>query len=98
MRGCAGRVLLQNMTDSVPGVIYPLIGLTGFVELSALASWGIELWRTIDIVKKNPASDLVMPLPLTVRLKLHTVHNATSKWLSLDSEDYNQLMAVERTN
>jgi hypothetical protein len=35
--GCAGRVLLQNMTDSVPGVADPPIDLTGFVELSALA-------------------------------------------------------------
>src|SRR5581483_9695181 len=32
--GCAGRVLLQVLTDFVPGIAYPLIGFTGFIELT----------------------------------------------------------------
>jgi hypothetical protein len=34
--GCAGRVLLQVLTDFVPNVAYPLIGFTGFIELTGL--------------------------------------------------------------
>lgn len=46
--GCAGRVLLQVLTDFIPAAVYPLIGFTGFIELAALLWWGVELWRTIN--------------------------------------------------
>ena len=49
--GCAGRVLLQILTDFAPSVAYPLIGVTGFIELSALLWWGIELWRTMNVAR-----------------------------------------------
>ena len=49
--GCAGRVVLQVLTDFVPNVAYPLIGFTGFIELSALLWWGIELWRTMNVAR-----------------------------------------------
>lgn len=35
--GASGRVLLQIATDFYPNVAYPLVGLTGFVEVAALA-------------------------------------------------------------
>jgi hypothetical protein len=64
--GCAGRVLLQIMTDFTPGVAYPLLGFTGFIELVALFWWGAELWRTMNIAATNrPAS--LMPFPLPAR-------------------------------
>ena len=65
--GCAGRVLLQVATDFVPGIAYPLIGFTGFIEFSALLWWGIELWRTMNLARTSRRSDLVMPLPLPAR-------------------------------
>jgi len=34
--GCAGRVLLQGLTDFVPSVAYSLVGFTGFIEFTAL--------------------------------------------------------------
>jgi hypothetical protein len=63
-------------------------------------------------VKKNPASALVMLLALAARLKVYEwidqyfshrrsqnqVHDSAFEWLSLDSEDYNQLIAVGQTN
>jgi len=65
--GCTGRVLLQVLTDFVPGIAYPLLGFTGFIELTALVWWGIELWRTMNVAGKNRTKPLVMPLPLGAR-------------------------------
>jgi hypothetical protein len=59
--GCAGRVVLQLATDFVPHVAYPLLGITGFVELMALLWWGVELWRTMNLAKTNRAKLLVAP-------------------------------------
>ena len=52
--GCTGRVVLQVATDFVPRIAYPLIGFTGFIELTALLWWGIELWHTMNIAKDEP--------------------------------------------
>ena len=59
--GCAGRVLLQVLTDFLPNVAYSLIGFTGFIELIALTWWGIELWHTINVSAKGrrPSSTTV---------------------------------------
>ena len=46
--GNAGRVGLQILTDFVPRVAYPLVGFTGFIEVTALAWWGIGLWRVMN--------------------------------------------------
>ncbi len=32
---------------------YPLVGITGFVELIALTWWGVELWRTMNLAHKH---------------------------------------------
>jgi hypothetical protein len=65
--GCIGRVLLQIAVDFAPRTAYPLIGLTGFIEFGALLWWGIELWRTMNLAKRNHGSDLMMPFPLPAR-------------------------------
>jgi hypothetical protein len=65
--GCTGRVVFQMLTDWAPNVAYPLVGFTGFVEFSALLWWGIELWRTMNLAKKNRAKLLGMPLPVAIR-------------------------------
>lgn len=64
--GCAGRVLLQIMTDFAPTIAYPLIGFTGFIELAALFWWGVELWWTMNIAAARQPSP-VLPFPVTVR-------------------------------
>jgi hypothetical protein len=38
--GCAGRVLLQVLTDFVPNVAYPLIAFTGFHRIDRVAVVG----------------------------------------------------------
>ena len=58
--GNTGRVVLQILTDFVPGVAYPLIGFTGFIEVTALAWWGIGLWRVMNH-KAERASQEVLP-------------------------------------
>ena len=51
--GCAGRVLLQVLTDFLPATAYPLVGLTGFIEVIALAWWGVELWHTMNLARTH---------------------------------------------
>ncbi len=65
--GCTGRVLLQVLTDFVPNVAYPLIGFTGFIELTALLWWGIELWHTMNVAKTGRTKLLTAPFPLPAR-------------------------------
>jgi len=60
-------VLLQVLTDFLPGIAYLLLGFTGFVELTALLWWGIELWHTMNLAGKNRTKPLAMPLPLAAR-------------------------------
>ncbi len=62
--GCIGRVILQILTDSAPRIAYPLIGITGFAELAALAWWGIGLWHVMNLSKTHRASVLRMPMPI----------------------------------
>ncbi len=52
--GCIGRVSLQITADWLPQVAFPLVGLTGFLEVAALSWWGIELWRIMSIAAKRP--------------------------------------------
>ncbi len=65
--GCAGRVGLQILTDFLPRVAYPLVGLTGFVEVAALAWWGVELWHTMNLSKTHRAKVLGAPLPALIK-------------------------------
>jgi hypothetical protein len=65
--GCAGRVLLQVLTDSVPSVAYSLIGFTGFIELGALLWWGIELWHTMNVAAKGRPTSMPVSFPVPVR-------------------------------
>ena len=65
--GCAGRVVLEILTDSRPGIAYPLIGITGFMELGALAWWGVGLWRVMNLSKTHRARVLRVPIPLEAR-------------------------------
>jgi hypothetical protein len=58
--GCAGRVLLQIATDFTRRA-YPLIGITGFVELAALTWWGVEMWRTMNLAHAHRAGMLRAP-------------------------------------
>ncbi|HLI30456.1 MAG TPA: NnrS family protein [Terriglobia bacterium] len=65
--GCAGRVILQILTESAPHIAYALIGITGMMELTALAWWGIGLWRVMSLSKTRRASVLRIPMPLEAR-------------------------------
>jgi hypothetical protein len=65
--GCTGRVLLQILTDFVPSVAYPLIGITGFIELIALVWWGLELWRTMNVARTSRTTLLRTQFPLAAR-------------------------------
>jgi hypothetical protein len=42
--GCALRVITQILTDYTAAV-FPISGISGLLELTALAIWGVHLWR-----------------------------------------------------
>jgi iron-sulfur cluster repair protein YtfE (RIC family) len=60
--GCAGRVVLQILSDFVPSVAYSLVGLTGFIEFAALAWWGIDLWHSMNLAKTLRPKLLGLPV------------------------------------
>src|SRR5947209_252644 len=51
--GNTGRVVLQILTDWFPQTAYPLVGFTGFIEVIALAWWGVHLWRVMNLAKTH---------------------------------------------
>lgn len=61
--GNSGRVLLQIGTDFFPKVCYPLVGFTGFLEVAALAWWGVGLWRIMNLPRTERLTAPVAPLP-----------------------------------
>jgi hypothetical protein len=65
--GNAARVSLQLLTDFYPDFAYPLVGVTGFVEVAALAWWGIELWQTMNRAPVRRERLVAGPLPLAAR-------------------------------
>jgi hypothetical protein len=65
--GNIGRVTLQILTDFIPQVAFPLVGFTGFIEVAALAWWGIELWHTMNLSKAHRWKLLQVRLPLPAR-------------------------------
>ncbi len=65
--GNTGRVTLQILTDFFPSVAFPLVGLTGFLELAALTWWGIELWHTMNVSKRRQLPSLDVPISALAR-------------------------------
>ncbi len=61
--GNAGRVTLQVLTDWIPGIAYPLLGFTGFIEVIALAWWGIHLWRVMNMARVHRPQSLTIHVP-----------------------------------
>lgn len=59
--GCFSRVFLQIATDFVPRFAYPLVGFTGFIELTALTWWGVEMWRTMNMARTHRSRVLGPP-------------------------------------
>jgi hypothetical protein len=62
--GNAGRVILQILTDWFPKVAYPLVGFTGFIEVIALAWWGIHLWRVMNMARMHRPRALAINVPI----------------------------------
>jgi NnrS protein len=62
--GNAGRVLLQVLTDWYPKTAYPVLGFTGFIEVIALAWWGMHLWRVMNLARIHRPQTLKIDVPL----------------------------------
>jgi hypothetical protein len=63
--GNALRVTTEIATDFTPA-IFPLMGISGFFEVTALLLWGIDLWRTMNALPtkdtKNHEEKILAPL------------------------------------
>lgn len=46
--GCALRVAFQTLTDFTP-LAFPMAGVSGLLELTALGLWGAHLWRLMRV-------------------------------------------------
>jgi NnrS protein len=62
--GNIGRVTLQILTDFIPRVAYPLVGLTGFLEFAALAWWGVELWHVMNVSRTRRLAPVLIQPPI----------------------------------
>ena len=65
--GCAGRVGLQVLTDFAPHFAYSLIGITGIMELAAIAWWGVGLWHVMNLAKTHRSRLMNAPAPMAAR-------------------------------
>ena len=65
--GCTGRVVLQILTDFIPRIAFPLVGVTGFIEVTALTWWGFDLWHTMNLAHTHRSHLLGGPTPLEAR-------------------------------
>ena len=83
--GCAMRVGFQTLTD-FSTVAFPAAGVSGLLEVTGLAIWGIHLWRLMQSgaaeVKPLPAGTLVAPYH-TVAQVLETYPETLPVFLSL---------------
>jgi len=62
--GNAGRVILQVLTDWLPRSAYSLVGFTGFIEVTALAWWGLHLWRVMNLARTHRPRSLTVNVPV----------------------------------
>ncbi len=60
------RVLSQPLADFVGGPFFTTMGVSGFVEVAALALFGLNLWRTMD-ADAEPTASYEEDGPITAR-------------------------------
>lgn len=60
--GCAIRVVFQALTDFTPAA-YPISGVSGLLELTGLAIWGVGMWR-IMAGRVQPEEPAMRGLPV----------------------------------
>jgi hypothetical protein len=71
--GCALRVIGQTLTDVVPAA-FPFTGISGLLEVTGLAIWGVHLWRVMA-----PAAEAADAGPAAPRLEVGEVIAGTHK-------------------
>jgi hypothetical protein len=50
------RVVSESMAQLYGGAFYALMGLSGFIEVSALALYGVTLWRAMGLPSYGASS------------------------------------------
>lgn len=58
--GCALRVGFQTLTDFTQAA-FPFAGMSGVLEVTALALWGAHLWRTMSVSAELGSSGALFP-------------------------------------
>ena len=68
--GNAMRVTFQVLTDVVPGPAYPIMGVSGTLEVAGLTVWGVHLWRLLDRRPSEPTPAAAPPKRITADLRV----------------------------
>jgi Domain of unknown function (DUF1858)/NnrS protein len=63
--GCFLRVSTQILTDLVPGA-FSMIGLSGVLEVTGIAVWGIGLYRLMKLAPAKETGEVYTPRPVSV--------------------------------
>jgi hypothetical protein len=77
--GCALRVTAQTATDVVPWA-FPLAGVSGLLEVTGLALWGVSLWRLMAGYRPSGAEPLGPGVAIEAR---HTVGEVLARYPAL---------------
>jgi hypothetical protein len=70
--GCALRVITQTLTDFTPHA-FPIAGLSGLLEVTGLALWGVHLWAVMARQTRYGLALTVPHIPGTPIETRHTV-------------------------
>jgi hypothetical protein len=81
--GNAARVFSQVATDLAPGPAFPVMGLSGALEVAGLAVWGIHLWR---LMAPRPAPSALVRGPITAESRVAAIADEYPQTLDVFEE------------
>jgi hypothetical protein len=71
--GNALRVTFQVLTDVIPGTAYPIMGMSGTLEVAGLAAWGIHLWKLMGHRTAEAPAAAAPPSRITADMKVSDI-------------------------
>jgi len=71
--GNALRVTFQVLTDVIPGTAYPIMGMSGTLEVAGLAVWGIHLWKLMGHRAAEAPAAAAPPSRITADMKVSEI-------------------------
>ncbi len=57
--GCVFRVIAQPLSSHIYPQLYPLLGISGFIEYAAMFCFGINAWKTMRLDTKEESTEQI---------------------------------------